>query len=192
MPKLANDAESDGTSKLVTNANSIDIIPLKTQTKTPFNTPPMLWKITFKQVFDDYCNVASRNLCHVGSEFHIDYRALLVRKSVAYKSIQIKTRTSLGTSILYLVYHLPIVRHPRQRQMYDTLRRTTYWPHMASDVSITIVKCKSCARNRSCYHQKRPLQLFPASGPFHCTAIDILGLLPRTSQSTQCLSFMTD
>lgn len=85
-----------------------------------------------------------------------------------------------------------MARHPEERCMFDTSRQTYDWPHMASNVYITIAKCECCVRNGSQYRHKRPLQFFPAPEPFDFIAMDILGLLPKTNQGDQFVCVMTD
>lgn len=63
---------------------------------------------------------------------------------------------------------------------------------MASGVHTRIVKCESCARNRSSYRHKRPLQRFPASKPLNFIAIVILGPLSKTKQSNHYICVVTD
>lgn len=131
---LANDTKGDYSSKLVTNANSDDMIPLSAQEETLIHTPPTLEESIAKQTFDECYNAASFNAGHAGSDFKVDQRGFLLRKSVVSKPIQIVTPNSPQARIWYPQHHLLLPRHSALRRMYDTLRRTYYWAHIASIV----------------------------------------------------------
>jgi Integrase zinc binding domain len=65
--------------------------------------------------------------------------------------------------------------------MFQTIRKTFFWPRIAEDVCETILQCDICARNRISEKRKtNPLKLFPANGPLESVAMEILGPLPRT------------
>lgn len=72
-----------------------------------------------------------------------------------------------------------------QQGMYNKLRRRDYWFHIANTVYHTIVKCESCVRNESRYRHKQPIHLFQAFESNNLIAVDVLQLLPKSSQSNR-------
>jgi Integrase zinc binding domain len=64
--------------------------------------------------------------------------------------------------------------------MFQTIRKTFFWPRIAEDVNKTVRQCDLCIRNRISEKMKtNPLKLLPANGPQESVAMDILGPLPR-------------
>lgn len=63
---------------------------------------------------------------------------------------------------------------------------------MANNVYITIAKRKSCVQNNSRYRHRRPLQIFPASGPLDYIAMDIIGPFPKINEGIQYICDMMD
>ena len=77
--------------------------------------------------------------------------------------------------------------------MYQTLRRTFYWPSMALDAYHTVRKCSSCTRERITLRKHAThLSLFSAQAPLEYVAIDILGPLPKTTYGHRYLLCITD
>ena len=82
--------------------------------------------------------------------------------------------------------------------MYQTLRRTFFWPSMTPDAYQTVRQCSSCTRERTTLRKHATyLSLFPAQVPLEFVAIDILGPLPKTTdghihvlRKTDCCSKM--
>ena len=93
-----------------------------------------------------------------------------------------------------LLAHYPVLAgHPGGSRMYQTLRRTFYWPSMAMDVYNNVRHCTSCAKERiSLRKHASYLSLFPAQNPLEFVAIDILGPLPRTSNGNRYHLVITD
>jgi Integrase zinc binding domain len=72
--------------------------------------------------------------------------------------------------------------------MFQTIRKTFFWPRIAEDVYETVLQCDIFARNRISEKMKtNPLKLFPANGPLEFVAMDILGPLPRTKHGNRFL-----
>jgi Integrase core domain/Integrase zinc binding domain len=77
--------------------------------------------------------------------------------------------------------------------MFQTVRKTFFWPRIAEDVYETVRQCDLCARNRISEKRKtNPLKLFPANGPLKSVAVDILGPLPRTKHGSRFLLVISD
>ena len=77
--------------------------------------------------------------------------------------------------------------------MYQTLRRTFYWPSMALDAYHTVRQCSSCTRERITLRKHATyLSLFPAQPPLEYVAIDILGPLRKTTDGHRYLLCITD
>ena len=77
--------------------------------------------------------------------------------------------------------------------MYQSLRRTFYWPSMAMDTYNTVRNCVACAKERISLRKHASfLKLFPAAKPLEFVSIDILGPLPRTTTGFRYLLVITD
>ena len=77
--------------------------------------------------------------------------------------------------------------------MYQTLRRTFYWPSMALDGYHTVRLCSSCTSERITLRKHETyLSLFPAQAPLEYVSIDILGPLPKTTDAQRYLLCITD
>lgn len=72
---------------------------------------------------------------------------LLCRKVPTDEAIQILVSESFRRTLLYHEACLPLPGHPGMRQMYSVLRRTNYWPHMASGVDEFVLRCASCSQH---------------------------------------------
>ena len=78
--------------------------------------------------------------------------------------------------------------HPGQTRLYNTVRRTYYWPHMAADTYATVRNCGRCAKNRIKLRRRTNfLKLFPAREPLESLAMDILGPLTKTKSGCEYL-----
>ena len=70
---------------------------------------------------------------------------------------QIVLPESLRARVYHLAHHAVLAGHPGQTRtrlsrmacirMHETLRRTYYWPSMASDIMLTVRTCPHCAKN---------------------------------------------
>ena len=77
--------------------------------------------------------------------------------------------------------------------MHETLRRTYYWPSMASDIMFTVRTCPHCAKNRvRLIKHSNPMKLFPATTPLESVAMDLLGPLPPSKRGHRFILVMTD
>jgi hypothetical protein len=77
--------------------------------------------------------------------------------------------------------------------MFQTIRKTFFWPRIAEDVYETVRQCDLCVRNRISEKRKtNPLKLFPANGPLESVSMDILGPLPPTKPENRFLLVISD
>ena len=77
--------------------------------------------------------------------------------------------------------------------MHETLRRTYYWPSMASDIMFTVRTCPHCAKNRvRLIKHSNPMKLFAATTPLESVAMDLLGPLPPSKRGHRFILVMTD
>jgi transposase InsO family protein len=77
--------------------------------------------------------------------------------------------------------------------MFQTIRKTFFWPRIAEDVYETVRQCDLCARNRISEKRKtNPLKLFPSNGPLESVSMDILRPLPRTKHGNRFLLMISD
>jgi transposase InsO family protein len=77
--------------------------------------------------------------------------------------------------------------------MFQTMRKTFFWPRIAEDVYETVRQCDLCARNRISEKRKtNPLKLFPANEPLESISMDILGPLPRTKHANRFSLVISD
>jgi hypothetical protein len=90
-------------------------------------------------------------------------------------------------------HYPPSAGHPGAHRMFQTRRRTCFWPRIAEDVYETVQMCDVCARNRIAEKREtNPLKLFLAKGPLESVEMDILGPLPRTKHGNRFLLVIAD
>lgn len=120
-------------------------------------------------------------VCH-GSDYHLDHRKLLTRKSIVGDATQVVLQNSLWKHTPYFLHHQPFLEQPGQRQNFVTIRWACYWSRMARVVSVTGTQCTSCGRHERQYIRKRFVQLFSRKRSIGIFTVDILGSLLNTSQ----------
>lgn len=152
--------KGDNASILIIDADRDDIIQLNAQKEKLIDTPPTLEELMTEQALAEYCRAASLNVCDAGFKFNADQRRLHAQKSIVNDSIQIVEPTSLWARILYLVRHPLMAGHTGQRQIYETMRRLYYRPHMVNDAYTAIPICGSSVQKGSRHRHRRPLKLF--------------------------------
>lgn len=69
--------------------------------------------------------------------------------------------------------------------MYDVAQHYIYSTYKVNYVHTFVQECRTCAQNGFQMTHKRKLQLLSALGPLEFKAIDILGLIPRTTIGSQ-------
>ena len=127
------------------------------------------------------------------SVFSLDEHGTLIRTSSLDGSKQIVVPRSLQQRLLYLSHYPLLAGHPGGTKLYETLRIQYYWMFMAHDCYETVRSCGDCAKARGAAQQtRRPLRLFPPSGPFEFIGMDILGPLTRSADDSRFVLVMTD
>jgi transposase InsO family protein len=125
--------------------------------------------------------------------YDLNEEGVLVRIAPSDGSRQVVVPRSLVVRLLFLEHYPPAAGHPGSHRMFQTIRRSFFWPQMVEDVAETVRQCDLCARNRiSEKRRTNPLQLFPAKGPLESVAMDILGPLPRTKHGNCLLLVIAD
>lgn len=161
------------------------------KSEVSFETPPTEDNFLKEQSQDAYGKTATLQLGSKESEFYLDNRGLLIRKSNADETADIGVPESLRRLFMYLSHRPSISGQQRQRRMYVTLRQTHYWPHIAKEVFLPVAQCASCAQNGRYYSHKRRLQLFRVRTPLKFVGIDILDPLQITLQGNQSVFVIT-
>lgn len=127
----------------------------------------------------------------IGVPFQVDEGGILGRTAEGHPQVVIPQ--SLQSRVLHMAHHAKAAGHPGGRKLYYTLRRSMYWPTMSMDCYATVRACVSCARNRvKLRRNSTEMKLFPATRPFECVAIDILGELIRAKRGKRFLLVITD
>ena len=108
----------------------------------------VLTKITIDEILeaqktDSFCRtVLSRQSKRYDSAFFKGPDVLLRRRHPRKPDIeQVALPDSLRPRVLQLAHHAKLAGHPGQTRMYYNIRRTYYWPHMATDIFATVRNC---------------------------------------------------
>ena len=170
--------------------HSTNILNINTSNLQPLTVEELL----IAQNEDKECqDIRKRIAAKETMEFTEDERNLIIRLAPIDHSRQIYTPKSLRSRLLLLAHYPRSVGHPGGTRMYQTLRRTFYWPSMALDVFHTVRQCSACAKERvSLRRHARFLKLFPAKQPLEFVSIDILGPLPRSQSGNKYLLVISD
>ena len=186
---LEEELDMEGNSDYVT-ARNIEVLDIQ-----PSNLEPLtVEELVNAQANDDECTQIKKKLSSRKKTIYTkDERGLIVRVAPLDKSMQIYLPSPLRPRLLLLAHYPRLAGHPGGTRMFQTLRRTFYWPSMAMDVFNTVRQCSSCAKERlSLRRHSRFLKLFPAERPLEYVAINILGPLPRTQSGNKYLLVITD
>ena len=156
--------------------------------------PLTVEELVNNQANDKECEQIKKKICSKKKTIYTeDERGLIVRVAPIDNAVQIYVPKTLRPRLLLLAHYPRLAGHPGGTRMFQTLRRTFYWPSMAMDVFNTVRQCSSCAKERlSLRRHSRFLKLFPAERPLEYVAIDILGPLPRTQSGNKYLLVITD
>jgi RNase H-like domain found in reverse transcriptase/Reverse transcriptase (RNA-dependent DNA polymerase)/Integrase zinc binding domain/Chromo (CHRromatin Organisation MOdifier) domain/Integrase core domain len=164
-------------------------IPLGTETDVESIS---LDELRREQTMDEDCKRLLATAPRTGL-YDLDKDGLLIRIAPSDGSRQTVVPSSLVPRLLYLEHYPAASGHPGAHRMFQTIRRTFFWPKMVEDVYETVRQCDACARNRiSERKHTNKLQLFPAKGPLESVAMDILGPLPRTKHGNRFLLVISD
>ena len=155
--------------------------------------PITVEEIVQEQKLDSFCQTTLARMNRKRrSSFYEDEHGVLRRKCPYDGQVQIVLPETLRPRVLHLTHHSLLAGHPGQTRLYNTLRRTYYWPHMAADVFATVRNCGRCAKNRILLRKRTNyLRLFPATRPLESVAIDVLGPLTKTKKGHRYILVMT-
>jgi hypothetical protein len=87
--------------------------------------------------------------------YELNKYGLLVRVSPVDGSQRVVVPQNLISLILYMELYPPSAGHPGAHRMFQTIRRTSFWPRIAEYVCKTVRKCDFCARNRIAEKRKQ-------------------------------------
>lgn len=152
---------------------------------------PTITKQKEAQANDMLCQIL-KNILQKGRTFTVNGDTLLWRKVPIDGTIQIFVPECYKRTLLYHRLYLTLVGHPRTRWMYDVLRRSFNWPHMASGVHKLVFKCEWCRRHRRTQKHQRWLQLFSPCTSLEFIAVDILEPLTTKKPENRFTSIMKD
>ena len=157
-------------------------------------TPLTIEELLEEQKEDEFCQEARARLAdNPNCQYFEDHHGLICRRAQKDNAEQIILPKTLRRQALLLAHYLRLAGHPGGSLMYQTLRRTFYWPSMALDAYHTVRQCSSCTRERITLREHATyLSLFPAQAPLEYVAIDILGPLPKTTDGHRYLLCITD
>ncbi len=144
------------------------------------------------QLSDSFCSDI-RNRLNGGEvlAFAFNEEGLLIRTSETGPQVVIPH--VLKAKVLHIHHYARLAGHPGGRKLYQTIRRSMYWPALAVDCYATSRRCSTCARNRIKLRKNvTELQLFPAKAPLESVAIDVLGELIKTARGHEYLLVITD
>ena len=112
-------------------------------------SPITIEELILAQAEDDLCKRLRRKLERDSTKRYFeDERGLVVRVSPLDGAKQIVAPESLRQKILYMSHFPRLAGHPGGTRMFNTIRRTFYWPAMGADVYRCAQNCISCARER--------------------------------------------
>ena len=136
-----------------------------------------------------YASLADNHKSH----FSLTSNGLLVRHSPRDNAVQMVVPASLQSRVMYLSHYPVTAGHPQGSKMYDTLRRTHYWPRMYRDVFDYAKGYRACALARGTrYKSQRPLRLFAPKAPLDFVAMDLLGPFKKTDHGSTYVLVITD
>ena len=149
-------------------------------------------EIIREQRKDDFCQNVITHRSN-DTRYYEDENGVLCRRLRTDPDIsQIIVPRTLVDKVLKLHHHTPLAGHPGQDRMYQRIRQSYYWPHMAADINATVRDCHKCARDRIRLRKRtKPLKLFPAIKPLQSVCIDILGPLPLTKTGFRFILVIT-
>jgi RNase H-like domain found in reverse transcriptase/Reverse transcriptase (RNA-dependent DNA polymerase)/Integrase zinc binding domain/Integrase core domain/Chromo (CHRromatin Organisation MOdifier) domain/Retroviral aspartyl protease len=151
-----------------------------------------LEEIIREQASDPDCKTFALS---TGRDSLFDYNesGLLVRKAPLDGVEQIVIPVSLQPRLLHVEHFPRTAGHPGVSRMFRSLRRRYFWRNMSTDISETVRRCVTCAKNRISERKRTSfLKLFPASEPLEYVSLDILGPLPKTEHGNRFLLVITD
>ena len=159
-------------------------------------SPISIDEMLSEQAADEYCQWARREMdrdTQGRTPFAINQHGILIRRSTLDGSLQVVVPSSLRKRLLEIAHYAPTSGHPGRAKLYQTMRRSFYWPLMTIDIHHLVENCTACSKNRMKEQRNvYPMRLFPATKPLEYVAMDILGPLPRTKHGMRFILVITD
>ena len=142
-------------------------------------TPLTIEELLQEQEEDEFCQEARARLANNPEcQYFEDHHGLTCRRAKKDNAGQIILPKTRRRQALLLAHYPRLADHPGGSCMYQTLRRTFYWPSMALDAYHTVRQCSSCTFERIALRKHATyLSRFPAQDPLEYVAIDIFGPL---------------
>lgn len=122
-------------------------IALANETTNKLNQRPIQESIG-KQWKEDVCKMGSALLDMPDWQYSFNRFDFLICKASIDGALQKVVPKSLQARTIHLLDYLVLSRRPRQRFMYDILRKHFYWTHMARDDYALIKNCAECCRTQ--------------------------------------------
>ena len=157
-------------------------------------TPLAIEELLEEEKEDEFCQEARARLANYPKcQYFEDHHGLVCRRAQKDNAEQIILPKTLRRKALLLAYYPQLAGHPGESSMYQTLRRTFYWPSMALNAYYTVRQCYSCTPERIKLRKHATyLSLFPAQAPLEYVAIDFLVPQPKTADGHRYLLCITD
>ena len=93
--------------------------------------PVTIGEIVQEQKLDSFCQTTLARMNRKRrSSFYQDENVVLRRKCPYDSQVQIVLPETLRPRVLHVTHHSLFAGHPAQTRLYNTLRRTYYWPHI--------------------------------------------------------------
>ena len=112
-------------------------------------TPLTIEERLEEQKEDEFCQEARARIANNPEcQYFEDHHGLICRRAQKEYAGQIILPKTLRRQAFHLAYYPRLAGHPGGPRMYQTLRRTFYWPSMGLDAYRTVRQCSSYTRER--------------------------------------------
>lgn len=141
---------------------------------------------------DRHIRVVDRSVDVLNSQYFEDGFDIVSRRSRLDGEMQSVGISYLIESALDCKQNSTTQYNPWTRCIYDTMRRSLYWSHMANYVFYYVGICQSCKRHQQHPTHRLHLKLFPSEAPFQFVAMGILRFLLKTKTNNKCIVLMKE
>lgn len=100
--------------------------------------------------------------------------------------------TSMYPRFLHLCHYSLLVSHPVELRKYHSMRKESYWLHIANEVLATVRDCCFYTHNRTVGKRQRQPKPFSPKGTVKYIVMNIFGQLLKTKQRNQFAVLMTE
>lgn len=140
----------------------------------------MLAEIITVQSSDADCHADFTSAGEPITHFNIESVSVLVRITPLEGASQQLAAAFLRACFLPHCHYSLLARHHGECQMYNSMIKEMYWPHMTYDVYTTVLDCRYRAQNCARGKLKRQLELFSSEWSLEYIDMDMLEPLQRT------------